>query len=294
MKKLIYTLTNLFFGFLTYAQCPIEPSCSNSFLSTNGISNQNFTQSVCIYGQGSIHTSNNFNVWSNTGSYLKFEASTGNMQVLAPINMTLDRKMWLMSELPHKVKLHYLSMSGSDTVVVADGSKVEIDDLISNNSLNQPWLSPPLNYNVIILGINSTLKVDGQWYEIGDTICTGGNESNNVYIIGCNSVPLPITIIEFRIQDKTLLWKVETKELIKIQYSDDSKNWKNIYFTYENQGKLPLLEAGFYRLEVEGEYSEIERYNMRSLIPEKTIYYIPFKCQFSTEQPKDSIYGIKR
>lgn len=295
MKKLLTILVLMLVAFNTHSQCPVEPSCSTSWLVTSGLNNQNFTQNICIYGQGIIHQSVNFNV----PDYAKFEASTGNMHVLTPINMNIINftNMWLRSEYCYDLKLNYVSMGGGDTIITAEYSNIIINNIVSNNSIHDPTLSPPLGYNVIIKGIASTLKVEGQYYDVGDTIVTvPGNPSNNVYVLDCYGTPLPINIIEFKITGNVLSWIVEGVDNIEIQYSEDGKsqNFKSIHYTSVKRGELILERSGFYRIKSEDVYSKVLQYNMSSLkVFDNNYIYYHMGVWYKTP-PNVEVYGRKK
>lgn len=258
MKSTLTFLTVMSLN-LVNAQCPPEPSCSYAWNSSNGV-NQNFNQSVCIYGKGVV--SGIFSNWN----YLKFEASTGNMNVTQTLNVI--NNVWIYSDIPHKVILQDVVLN--DTIILSDASELHINN-ISGSS-------------VIIKGLASVLKVNGQYFNEGDTI------NNNIYVIGCNNVPLENKVIDFKINQNILSWFVEDSNDIQIQYSEDSKNFRTIHFTSQNQGFFPLREAGFYRIKADSTYSIIKRYNINELRENKIYYYMG---NFYKQQPKTPYYGTK-
>lgn len=276
MKKLTFLFC--LFTVNLQAQCLVMPQCTNIIPISSNVSNINLQGNWCFEGYGSIAQSVNWNNWD----WIQFKSTTASLNIDQNVNFGGGAKKIYCQG--YAVNFWgNTSFNGNDTLFVSDGCTVQITNPISNNSNSG-------NYNTIVLGIGSHLFINNTEYYIGDTIHTNSsNNSNNIYIIGCNGTPLAITNPKFYLHGTLLYWETESNKN-EIQYSEDGKSFRTIYYSSLSYGNLAIKEAGFYRLKSDEYYSKILQFNL-SKLSEKRIYY--YMGNFYHEQPKTEYYGIK-
>lgn len=246
------------------AQCIQFPTCTNTVELCQALTNQSYNGNTCFVGYTDITNSVNWNNWQ----WLSFNSTSASLNIGQAINMQNGPKKIFCQG--YAVNFwNNVSFDGGDTMVVGSGCTAQVTYPISNNS-------NPSQKNVIVLGSGATLYVGSGMtiYQPGDTIKTvPGNNSNNIYIVACNSVPLPVTIERFNITNEKLAWKVNGDYLVKIQYSSDGQYWQPFHTTYQTEGTKEIKESGFYRLEVNGKYSPTLPFKTKELNPGHQIYY---------------------
>lgn len=267
MKKVVIILSLL--GGTTYAQCPQLPVCTNT-VQMSSLGNQSTNQSTCFVGNGVIPHNYNWNNWG----YLSFSGTIGvdqNVNFPSGANKVYNHGNITYSG--------HVNWNGNDTMVLYQAS-VNVGQVTANNS----------GGNVIAMDASSQLFVGGVQYFPEDTIhTTPGNGSNDVYVIGCSGTPLGI--ISISLQSNNILW--EAPGDVEVQYSENSKDFRTIYFTSQKRGKIELKEAGFYRIMSEGSYSTIVRLNLTELLLNNNIIYYN-QGQFQLNRPSAPVVGEKQ
>jgi len=280
MKKILSLLLILAISISSYAQCVIQPNCTNTVNMCNTITNEAYNGNVCFVGYGVISNSVNWNNWS----VLQFLSSPTPIYVEQAVNFQNGPKKVFTSGTVYFQ--NNFSMDGSDTLVVGTGSVARLNSIISNNSnIGQK--------NVIVLNTGAQVFVNNLEYYPGDTIKTViGNNSNNVYIVACGTVALSTNIIQFELKDSNIHWKVDSKDEVQIQYSDDGKNYRTKFYSNLTEGIYRVYEAGYYRLVTNNKYSDIIKYNMSVLKTGNEIYY--YMGRFYKDKPVGVPYGVKK
>ncbi|ANI88968.1 hypothetical protein A9P82_06465 [Arachidicoccus ginsenosidimutans] len=152
-----------------YAQCWVQPDCTNEVTVSGTLTNKNYNGSTCFEGSGTISNSVNINNWD----YLSF---TGTITVAQVQNVT-SKEIYASGN----IKFGNISLGGTSTIFV-----------FGNLSLS--------GYNnngqtTVILGDeSSSITISGKEYHAGDTI---KQNSNYIAITSCKATSLPITLKSF-------------------------------------------------------------------------------------------------
>lgn len=238
MKKITLLLfAALSISLQSFAQCGIQPPCTNSVDLTGLCStNQNYNGDHC-FSNGYLNTSNNLNNW--------FNLTFSNVDVYLPLNMNGVCNIFSFEDNYYE----YISMDGSDNIYVHGNTTIH--HLLSNNSIGN-------QVNYITLINDATLYYNFQFWNVGDTIYLSGNNSNKVVILGCLNTSLPLTIEYFEKRGDYAVWKVNGEESIEVQYAShgDTSDFRIDKITYSKNDKIKM-NIGFYRLKVGFKYSKI-------------------------------------
>jgi len=156
------------------------------------------------------------------------------MTIQQTLNVNNNQNLYLQGHITAST----VTLAGNAQLFLTEN--VNISNIISNNGpTNTLYTSSYFNY-------------DGITYLPGDTIFTGGGTWNYVPVKLCESTPVSIRVKYFRLIPNGLEWEAYNGVPV-LQYSVDSRNWENVTTT------SPYLNpsAGFYRLALDGTYSEI-------------------------------------
>lgn len=248
----------------SFAQCP-QPTCQGTVtfpISVNDYNNgsgvySGFGPNRCISGNG-IFT-NNLNEIGGWTSW-SFNGAIAIQQI---INVNHGKRLYLSGN----IQLFGFSMAGgADSAIIYASGTVTLPQPQNCNNF----------YNYIYLATGTTLTIGGVQYQPGDTYQGQGNSTNVIHIMAC-SVPLPIKILEFRMVDNMIYWKVDNVEKILIEYSSDGKNFVPFYQTDIQAYMLAISRSGYYRLKLEDSfslvYSKILSFNTKGEKPERLIYF---------------------
>lgn len=285
MKQFILILLSIL-SIKLQAQCVQTPSCINEVVMTcNDLSNQYSNGNTCFSGYGSIPTSYN---WNGQWNWFQFNSTIASIGVEQSLNLGNGAKKVFTSGAGGVNFFGNFSMDGGDTLVVGTGCTTQVTYPISNNS-------NPGQKNVIILNPGAILYVGLNMaiYEPGDTIKTvPGNNSNNIYVIACYSVPLQVKIEDFSLNGNALNWTVNNADQIKIEYSVDQKSWNPVYSTSINKGSFGIVASGYYRLNADGEYSKTIVYTHDNVSSPKRVYY--YMGNYYTDTKYLPYYGVPK
>lgn len=72
--------------------------------------------------------------------------------------------------------------------------------------------------------------------------------------------PLPLKVLEFKIEEGLLKWNVTCDNEVYIQYSHDTRSWENIHCTFNHKSQITVRNEGYYRIMADNEFSKIIRY----------------------------------
>lgn len=254
MKRQLPLLALALFSCLSVkAQCE-APDCSGvtyavPITDVNDFNN-NHRGSNCLEGSGTVPTSANFNDWT----FYSFNSEDGIMYVNQTINYsTTGTKVFSYGH----VECNQVNFVGG-SYWYANGDSLVISSITANNySDDHP--------NVIYLNSDdgTRLFIGGTEYFDGDCKSTADNPTNKVCVLTCGSGALPVKIVDFYLFGDGLYWQVaDNISDITVQRSDDSRTWTD-YVTTENVYSTMQVPTGYYRLKVDGYYSEVLYYQGR-------------------------------
>ena len=88
--------------------------------------------------------------------------------------------------------------------------------------------------------------------------------------------PLPLKVIDFKIEEGLLKWNVTCDNELYIQYSQDTRSWENIHCTFAKKSQITVRSEGYYRLFADNTFSKIIRYKegITSDVNDDSIYSI--------------------
>lgn len=179
MKKLLVLF--LILPLIGMGQCWVIPQCVQTVNLDGPLNNKSYNGSVCFMNtipHSTLGINNSVNV--NNWDYLSF---VGGVAVHMPINMNGGKKLYFVDGYSH---ITHLNMAGGDTIYVLNG-ELHITNYTSNNA-----------GNVIILGMNARVWINGTYFTERASVSSNNNPHSAINIIPCTDPALPIKFTNFK------------------------------------------------------------------------------------------------